>query len=458
MIILSNIGNILLTIGIIILLVIATGFLIMRVKKEIIKNKEERSLLIQGVLSKSEINSIIGVYMNRLKDEAKFSLIYLDLDKFEEFMMAFGKKESISILQGVAKKIKTILPENAYISNYRGDEFLIFLPNEYTKEDAVTYANDLLNAFRKQTQVLDDHLIDLTASIAVAYYPQHGENIKNLLQSLHLSIYKVKKAGGNNIQIYSSDLTKDEEHLQYYNQVKEAITNKEFQFYYQPIYDITNKSIIMYEALLRWNHPEHGLISPFKFINILEQSGDIHWIGTWGLEKLVKMHLKFKALDELNIPKLSMNLSPKQLMNDDIVKQYAMILRKNNVKANNFVLEIGEFALFEKQEVIVENLKKLKKIGFKIAIDDFGIDLATFQKLKELDVDIIKVDYDSIAEETFAVKKYMEILQGFASDKRLIIAEKIENKEAEQKIINFDIRFAQGYLYSKPISEETIFN
>lgn len=457
MIIFSSVGDIMLTFLIIIALVIVTGFLIMRIIREMQKNKEERSLLIEGVISKSEMNSVIAVYMNKLKENAKFSLIYLDLDKFEDFVMAFGKKESVTILKGVAQKIKEILPKNAYLSNYQKDDFLIFLPGQYNKAEVSGYAKQLLESFQEQTKVLEDYLIDLTASIAVVYYPQHGENIKTLLESLHLAIYKLKKAGGNNIKVYSSDLTSDEQYLEYYNQVKDAIHNKEFQFYYQPIYDLKTNKIVMYEALIRWNHPEHGLIAPFKFIDILEQSGDIHWIGTWGLNELIKMHLKFKDLDAKNIPLISMNLSPKQLMNKEIVKEYAKILRKQNVTASNFVLEIGEFALFDRQEVFLENFKKLKKIGFKIAIDDFGIDLATFEKLKELDVDIIKVDYESLAEETFAVNKYMEILQAFATDKRMIIAEKIEKEEDEKRIKGFNIRYTQGYFYSKPISEKIIF-
>lgn len=130
----------------------------------------------------------------------------------------------------------------------------------------------------------------------------------------------------------------EEEHLEYYYQIKKAINDKEFKFHYQPIYYLENKTVYGYEALLRWEHPEHGIISPFKFINLLEQSGDIHWVGIWGFETLVKKHLELRFQSSFKIPKSTINLSPKELYDNAIVGEYSRILKRNKVEASNFVL------------------------------------------------------------------------------------------------------------------------
>lgn len=437
-------------------IIVATYFLMRLVIKDAKKNREEKTLLIDGIITKSEMNSIIATYMNRMGEGANFSLIYLDLDKFGDLVMAFGNKEADQILKNVAEKIKRVLPKNTYISKYKGDEFLLFFPQSYDRSDALLYANELLEAFRQPITVLGNKSVDLTASIAISYYPHHGRNIKELLESLNLAIYRIKKEGGNAVRIYSSDLMIEEEHLEYYYQIKKAINDKEFKFHYQPIYYLENKTVYGYEALLRWEHPEHGIISPFKFINLLEQSGDIHWVGIWGFETLVKKHLELRFQSSFKIPKLTINLSPKQLYDNAIVGEYSKTLKRNKVEASNFVLEIGEFALFESQDTILKNIESLQKMGFIIAIDGFGLDIATFEKLKELNINTIKVDYEFIADDTFIVNKHLEILREYTKDQGKIIVQGVENELNLERIKSLNIDVAQGYFLSKPVSEEEI--
>lgn len=453
LIVYSKIGNVFIMIAVLAILIFLTYYLIKQVLKERDRIKEERNLLVEGLISTSEMNSIMAMYMNRLGEEARFGLIYLDLDKFEDFIMAFGDKEANEILKTVAIKIKELLPSEALISNYTSDEFLIFFPQKYKRSEVVIYANEILESFREQTEILGSELVDLTTSVAVAYYPHHGESINSLLQSLSLAIYQVKKQGGNSLKIYSSDLSSDEEHLEYYYEVKKAIANKEFHFHYQPIYNITTGNIFAYEALIRWEHPEHGMISPYKFINILEQSGDIHWVGKWGFETLINKHLELKSMSSLVKPKLSMNLSPRQLMSENLVSDFAQLIRKNRIDTTKFILEIGEFALFERQQVIIDNITKLKKLGFEIAVDGFGIDIATFEKLSALDIDTVKVDYSFIEEESFAVNKHMEILKEFTKKDGMVIVQGIEDESDELRIKEYNIEYAQGYYYSKPLND-----
>lgn len=160
MILTSAASDVIYLILILAVIIVATYFLMRLVIKDAKKNREEKTLLIDGIITKSEMNSIIATYMNRMGEGANFSLIYLDLDKFGDLVMAFGNKEAGQILKNVAEKIKRVLPKNTYISKYKGDEFLLFFPQSYDRSDALLYANELLEAFRQPITVLGNKSVD----------------------------------------------------------------------------------------------------------------------------------------------------------------------------------------------------------------------------------------------------------------------------------------------------------
>ena len=221
------------------------------------------------------------------------------------------------------------------------------------------------------------------------------------------------------------------EFLDYYYQIKNAIAKKEFLLYYHPIIDIKSKEVYGVEALLRWNHPEHGLLSPFKFINIMEQSGDIYWVGLWGLESLIKNYYEFKqAYPKSNI-KFTFNISPKQLMNEALAVDFQRVLKKYKMNAENIVLEIVEFALFDKHNVVLQNITQLKALGFQFAVDGFGLDYATLAKLESMPLDTIKLSKEFLNEEHSYVKsRFVNLLVEFAEkNQKTIISEGIENEE-----------------------------
>lgn len=444
------------TILALIILVALSYFLFKSIKKTYEREKEEKQYKIEGVITKTEMNSLIQTYINRSSGTASFSLVYIDLDKFSDFSLAFGKKEARNILNNVVLKIKALLPETTYVSRYREDDFLIFIPNKYTRSEVLETANNILESFRTKTKVSGDALIDLTASIAIAHYPNHGDNFKKLIESLEIAISKVKRMGGNNVLVYSKTNANETEEMDYYYQIKNAIRNKEFILYYQPMIDLANNNVYGIEALIRWEHPELGVLGPNKFISIMEGTGDIHWVGQWGFETLVEKHLELRNLGRPKV-KLAINLSPKQLMDINLVVNFNKILRRYRVDAKSFILELGEFALFERNETVIDNILELKKLGFNIAIDGFGIDITSFDKLEELDIDLLKIDYKFINENTFRVNKYLEILTEYITKKNKdLIIQGIENIEEENRALSFNITKVQGYFYSKPINTHDI--
>ncbi len=420
---------------------------------------EEKALSIEGVLTRSEMTSMITSYMARVGKDGQFSLIYFDLDKFSDFINAFGQTESEKILEKIIKNIEVILPKGIRIARLQNDEFLIFLTMDYDRTEAVDLGQKLKTAIGRSIKLFGDTQINATGSIAIAFYPVHGNNLKDLLDSLKIATYIIKKNGGNAVRVYSEEMSDQAgEHVEYYYQIKHAIQHKEFQLFYHPMIDVKNNNLYGVEALIRWNHPEHGLLSPFKFLGIMEQSGDINWIGLWGIETLIKTYQELKQEFPKREIYFSMNLSPKQLMNDSLAVDFQKVLKKYRMNADNIILEIIEFAVFDKQINIYKNLKKLKELGFKIAIDGFGLDYATLSRVEELDIDIIKLDNEFLKEEESYMKaKFASLLVEFAKkNKYEVICEVIENKEMVEEAKTYDINIMQGFYFSKPLSAEAL--
>ncbi len=423
------------------------------------KIKEEKTLAMEGVLSKSEMSSIITSYMARIGKDGQFSLIYVDLDKFSDFVNAFGQIEAEKILEKIIKNMETVKPKGVKIARLQNDEFLIFLTVDYDRTEVLELANKFKVVISRSIKLFGDTTINATASIAIAFYPVHGNTLKDLLNSLKIATYINKKNGGNSIRIYSQEMSNEGgEHIEYYYQIKHAIQHKEFQLYYHPMIDVAKNELFGVEALIRWNHPEHGLLAPFKFLGIMEQSGDIQWIGLWGLETLIKTYQELKQEFPKRVIHFSMNLSPKQLMSESLPNDFSKILKKYRMSADEIILEIIEFAVFEKQENIFMNLEKLKEIGFKIAIDGFGLDYATLSKVEELNIDIIKLDNEFLKEEESYMKaKFATLLVEFAKRNNYqVICEVIESKEMLEEAKNYHIDIMQGFYFSKPMSAEAL--
>lgn len=452
-----------LTVVIFVFIVLVIIGLIVLLAKSFFKERkkilEEKALTIEGVLTRSEIHSVIASYIAKSSKETQFSLIYIDLDKFTDFVNAFGKNESEKIIEKIIKNIEVVLPKGVKISRMQNDEFLIFLTMDFDRTEAVDLANKIKLAIAKQIKLFGDTQISATASIAIAFYPVHGNNLKDLLNSLQIATYIIKKNGGDSVRVYSQEMSdQGGEHVEYYYQIKHAIQHKEFQLFYHPMINTKTKDIYGVEALIRWNHPEHGLLSPFKFLGIMEQSGDVHWIGLWGLETLIKTYQELKQVFPKKDIKFSMNLSPKQLMNESLPADFQKILKKYRMNAEHIVLEIIEFAVFEKQIHIFNNLKLLKEMGFKIAIDGFGLDYQTLSKVEKMDIDIIKLDNEFLKEsEAYMKAKFATLLIEFAHKNEYeVISEMIESKEMMDESANYDIQIMQGFYFTKPLSAEAL--
>ena len=442
-----------------VLATIALAFFIFRsIKKEKKKFQEEAINYIDGLIQKNELIADVTTYISR-SSAAEFSLIYIDLDKFSNIIDAFGKDEANNILSKVAYILVDNLPPRVELTRLQDDKFVAFARGEYRKDEVEEIAVKLLEAISKPIKFFGDNEITITASIGIALYPSHGLTYKDLINDAEIAVYLCKREGGNAYKFYSLENMSESANLAYYQQIKKGIKNKEFTLYYQPMIDTNKKDIYAIEGLLRWNHPEYGVLSPFKFINIMEQTGDINWVGEWGLETLAKEQAYLARRYPNKTILMSMNLSPKQLASATIVESFTTIARKVKVNPKNIILEVEEFTLFEKHEAIKQNVANLSKAGFNIAVDGFSLDYSTLSKLASMPIDVVKVGNDFLdsENETFLKEKFVNMLVDYTmKENKTIVSEGIENYEMLVKAKDMNLGIQQGYYFAKPMDADDL--
>ena len=434
------------------------GYLLFRlVRKEMKRYRDEVANFIDGVETKNEITAEVNAYISKSKT-TEFSLLLIDIDKFRDIIENFGQIEAQRVVKNLVDKIIKTLPLRMSIGRLKDDQFVIFGRGDYSREEMVRLAKKLLEVVNEPVKIYDESSLNLSCSIGMCYYPAHGQNFKQLNESLEIACYVCKRSGGNQFRIYSPEVNKDEgANMEYYYQIKEGIKNKEFNMYYQPIINGSNQDIFAIEGLLRWNHPTLGVLSPFKFISIMEQTGDINWVGLWGLETIVKKHVELKKKFNKEF-RMSLNLSPKQLSNINLPQEFQKILKKYRVSATHFILEIEEFTIFERLDTVQNNLKKLSDLGFSIAVDGIGLDYKALKKLEEHSIDIVKIDRDFLNVDDKNIKeKFIEILVDFSKHQSCtIVSEGIEDYYYLDRAKELSLYIYQGYLFSKPISNDEI--
>lgn len=450
--------QIIITVGTMVALVILTIFLIFGVRRDKRRYKEDKSLILEGLLSRTAIISEINAYISRVGKDQMFSLMAIEIDNFDDVVNAFGRPEAKKALERVAYFMAKALPKKVLLSNYQTTHFLVFMKNEYDRVQCLDVAKKLLSIIRKPIKLYKDASINMSGSIGIAFYPRHGTKYKELINSLAIAVQEARSKS-DSIFVYGEKDIERGENLQFYMAIKEAMENKQFVLFYQPIIDINNEKFYGLEALVRWNHPEKGLIAPQNFLDIMEQSGDIKWIGIWGLETLIQEYYEIRRQFPYLNYQITFNLSTKQLLSDTLVSDFTKLIKKYKVKPEMIILEIADFSAYLKHSSIKQNISKLKKFGFKISLNAYGIDSNTLITLNNMPIDVIKLDrqFFTKEEESYLKERLLDLIVQFGKkNNRDVIAEGIEDEDMINFCKDAGIDLVQGYYYSKPISATDI--
>ena len=453
-------GAIVLTVLAVVISIALILFFIWRIQKEEKRFRDEDSVLIASMISKNQIKEAIDLYATRIGDFGTFTLFYIVINDFEDVKAAIGTDNYENAFKSIAERLVYKFKGSANIAAMSDDSFLIFDKREYNYDLIEDMSQDLLDLVGDNGNLSRNENIHITASIGVATYPSCGASFKELFSNLEIAVYTANKQGGNQYIIYYNELKEEEgSNLQYFNEVRQAMKNKELCLYYQPIINLKNGSLFGFEGLLRWNHPVHGIIPPSKFITILEQSGDINYVSSWSLEQA------YETLDRLQkeFPKMNLsitiNLSVKQLMEEKMADDFKNIAKKYAINPANIVLEIAEFAMYEKIQTIRLNLMRLKDYGFSISVDGLGLDYNTLAQIEKEPINILKLDKEFLEDinNNYMKEKYVKMLvESQAHTNHIIVCEGVETKEAVNYIMKNDIEYGQGYYFSEPFPESSL--
>ncbi len=442
-----------------VLVTIGLGVLIFfLIKRNIIKEREEHDVIVENAITQRAMVDSIKQYIKKVDRFGALTLYYIDIDGFGDLNDVFGAEACDQILKEIAARILRVLPYKASLCRYKNDEFLVFIKDEDNKGRIEKIASQINEIINSPYQVLVGESLTLTASIGMVTYPQAGATFEELYSNLELTTYVSKRDGGNKFtNFYASIKEEETDNMIYFQEIKNAILNKEFVLYFQPIVNLKDKTMEGAEALMRWNHPTKGVQAPSTFLKVLEQSGDIKWVGEWGIESMIRMHNQMAERFPTIPMRFSLNLSTKQLLDSTLATKFIDIMNKNNAKPEQYMLEISDFMMVERIAVIKTNIYKLRDFGFKIAVDGFELDGQSVQNIQRSPIDVIKLGRGFLKdiENNFMKERFLQILVKYAMDNnRQLICEGIETAEVTKYVKEQNVFYGQGYYFAKPMSQE----
>ncbi len=404
------------------------------------------------------------VFMDRLtqlintreSSDAFHTVLFIDLDKFKEINDTMGHTVGDEILIMVATRLKDVIRKGDTLARLGGDEFTILLKNIEKPIRASIVAQKVLEILREPF-FINDHSFYITSSIGISTFPDDANSAEKLLQFADSAMYKAKEKGKDTFEFYTKELSiQAMEKVSIINSLRHAIQNEEFELYYQAQTNTALNKTIGAEALIRWNHPTKGLISPVKFIPIAESSGQILEIGKWVISQAMQDISEFKQ-NSLDIDKISINLSAKQLHDESLIDTIIEALDETGCKAKWVEFEVTESYAMHDPKAAILLLHKLKELGFSLSIDDFGTGYSSLAYLKRLPIDKLKIDksfVDDIAKDSDDEAIVHAVILIAQSMKLEVIAEGVETQEQQEFLINHGCNLSQGYLYSKPIPKK----
>ena len=381
-----------------------------------------------------------------------FALVFVDLDHFKEINDQYGHAVGDQLLIDVAKRIVNCTRSTDTTARLGGDEFTVILDSLSDLNAIQIIAEKILKSLESPFDI-DGKTIHITSSIGATTYPHDTDTSEMLVKYADQAMYEAKKLGRNRFQHFNKSMQESATH--YYELTKElraALREQEFRLYYQPIVDLNTKKIIKAEALIRWHHPEKGIIFPQEFIGVAEDAGIIQALGHWVFEQATDDLFLFQQHIHKNF-QVSINVSPKQFNMDSQLLGWPKILKPHDLPNHSLAIEVTEGILLESNQLVGNILKKLHDAKIQISIDDFGTGYSSLGYLKKFDVDYIKLDR-SFVQHLESNKDNMILCQSIIDMAHKlgikVVAEGIENEHQHQLLLDYGCDYGQGYLFSKP--------
>ena len=383
----------------------------------------------------------------------EFAVMFFDLDRFKTINDTLGHGVGDILLKDVVQRLLTCIRQGDLLCRWGGDEFTLLLPKINSAQDAIRIAERILEILHPAFEI-NDHLLRITSSIGIAIYPEHGQDADTLVKNADAALYRAKEKGRNNYQQYNSRINSQAQTLlKLENRLHYALETQEFILYYQPIIDVISNKIVKLEALVRWQHPELGLVSPNIFIPLAEENGAIIPIGKWVLKTACAQNRLWQKMGITPL-KISVNLSPRQFQEKNLVSTVSRILAKNQLAPSCLELEITETTAMQNTDLAKNILMQFHDMGITLAMDDFGTGYCSLSYLKQFPLDTIKIDQSFVKnlianrEDVAIVKAILSLGEGLDTN---VVAEGVQSQALKEFLATLECQYMQGYYFSRPL-------
>ncbi len=390
--------------------------------------------------------------------ESKFAILVMDLDRFKPINDSFGHAFGDKLLQHVAKRISDHVREGDIVSRMGGDEFVLLLRDVTDQTLLLAIADRIIHEIRKPI-LIENREFHVTASIGISVFPDHGNTLDLLIRNADIAMYQRKGAGGKSVAMYEESMTERGIELFMLNEeLRHALNKNQFELYYQPKVNAQIDKVIGLEALIRWNHPEKGLVGPPSFIPFAEESSFIEELGKWVIWEACRQMHEWRNHQDLIVP-IAVNVSIKQFILTDIPTFVEETLTEFDLSPQCLEIEITESVLSQHSQLLQSSVERLRNFGVKISIDDFGTGYSSITHLKQIRIDAIKIDRSFISslpvnqEDSAIVSALITLARELHIQ---IIAEGVETQEQLEYLLAKGCKEFQGYYFSRPLPAKKV--
>jgi len=390
--------------------------------------------------------------------EQLVAVLFVDLDKFKNINDSLGHDAGDNLLKNAAERLSSCLRSSDTVARWGGDEFCLLLQNIHHIDNVNIVADKIIERFAEPFSIKDKKMF-VTASIGIILYPLDDTDVKSLLKNADTAMYHAKEKGRNNYQYYNHEMSaRLEQRIELEHELRHALERDEFMLQYQPQVDIQQGRIVGIEALIRWQHPERGMVPPDEFIGIAEETGLILPIGEWVLQQACQ---QMQALRNTGLPSIqvSINLSVRQLRESTLVDTISQVLQQTGLDPSMLDLEITESMLMSDIDRVKKTLKQLSELGVSISVDDFGTGHSSLAYLKQFPISTLKIDRSfitDIPEDKDDVSITIAIINMARGLGIKTVAEGVEMKEQLDFLKTHECNLMQGYYFSKPVAFDEI--
>lgn len=442
-----------------------TGYYI-GICRDVTKEKEEKNRIVKlayydfltKLPNRAYFEELAKEQLTKYPDE-QMALLFLDLNQFKLINDTLGHFQGDLLLKELVNRLKIVFGVDGLISRFGGDEFLILLKNVRSEKEITEKVNACFSQLSERAFTLVGQRFFLTVTIGVSLYPEHGSDVEILIKNAGTAMHQAKMNQRNSYQFFAFGMeTELYDQLLLGNELRQALEKDQFELYYQLQMDVQKESVLGVEALIRWNHPEKGLLLPGEFLGQAEEFGLIEEIDNWVMTNAFYQTYYWHQNGYPNL-NISVNISNQQFESPLFIERVKIALEKTNINPTKVCLEITEQIALNDLDEAVQKLKQLNYLGVKVALDDFGTGHSSLSQLKNFPVDILKIDRSFIMQSTGKDRdaEFVKIIIHMAKHLNYdVVCEGVETESQLSFLRNEDCNFAQGYLFSRPIAPEQL--